>query len=766
MRKVGKNKSVPFFALCAGCCLLLMTAAVASAADPVVSNVVAAQRAGTKVVDITYDVADADGDDLTVTVQVSNDGGATYTVPATHFSGDGYGADVSPGTGKKIAWDAGADWNQNYSQQMRFRITANDGGSIAPEGMVLIPAGSFQMGDNFNEGDSDELPVHTVTVSAFYLDKYEVTKALWDEVYTWATANGYSFDNAGAGTAADHPVQTISWYDAIKWLNARSEKEGRTPVYYTDQLQATPFRTGQIDVTNDAVKWTASGYRLPTEAEWEKACRGGLTGNHYPWPSSGGAYEDWIDAGMANYDNNQGGTTPAGYYNGQQTPQGGDMANGYGLYDMAGNVWEWTWDRYASYSSTAATDPKGPDTGSFRVRRGGSWYEGVAGYLRSAYRKNYLPSSSHYALGFRSALSQPTSATLTVTKAGTGGGNVTPDSGAITWAGNIGTAAYTSGTSVILTVAPDAGSAFTSWSGCDSVGGAACTVAMSAAKSVTATFSLIPDGMVLIPAGSFQMGDNFNEGESDEQPVHTVTVSAFYLDKYEVTKALWDEVYTWALANGYAFDNPGSGTAADHPVHTINWYDAIKWLNARSEKEGRTPVYYTDHLQTTPFRIGQINITNSAVKWTANGYRLPTEAEWEKACRGGLTGNHYPWPSSGGVYEDWIDAGMANYANNQGGTTPVGYYNGQQTPQGGDMTNGYGLYDMAGNVWEWTWDWHASYTSTAATDPKGPDTGSSRVLRGGSWFSLAGNLRSAYRFNGTPSSRFNNLGFRSALSQP
>jgi sulfatase modifying factor 1 len=130
--------------------------------------------------------------------------------------------------------------------------------------MVLIPAGSFQMGDAV---DGSEIPVHTVTVSAFYLDKYEVTKALWDEVYTWATANGYTFYDTGTGTATTHPVEIVSWYDVVKWLNARSAKEGRTPVYYTDSGQATVYKTGQVDVAAGAVKWTANGYRLPTEAE-------------------------------------------------------------------------------------------------------------------------------------------------------------------------------------------------------------------------------------------------------------------------------------------------------------------------------------------------------------------------------------------------------------------------------------------------------------------------------------------------------------------
>ncbi|MEK7685488.1 MAG: SUMF1/EgtB/PvdO family nonheme iron enzyme, partial [Verrucomicrobiota bacterium] len=98
----------------------------------------------------------------------------------------------------------------------------------APAGMVLIPAGSFQMGDTFSEGDSAERPVHLVNVSAFYMDRTEVTKALWDEVCQWAISHGYSFNFAGSRTAANHPVHSIYWYDMVKWCNARSEKEGRT----------------------------------------------------------------------------------------------------------------------------------------------------------------------------------------------------------------------------------------------------------------------------------------------------------------------------------------------------------------------------------------------------------------------------------------------------------------------------------------------------------------------------------------------------------
>jgi formylglycine-generating enzyme required for sulfatase activity len=126
-----------------------------------------------------------------------------------------------------------------------------------PSNMALIPAGSFTMGNcmDMNEGNTNELPLHTVYVSAFYMDKYDVTYALWQTVYNWATNHGYSFDHAGSGKAANHPVKAVDWYDCVKWCNARSELEGRIPAYYTDAMQTTVYRTGRWDVDNSSVNW-------------------------------------------------------------------------------------------------------------------------------------------------------------------------------------------------------------------------------------------------------------------------------------------------------------------------------------------------------------------------------------------------------------------------------------------------------------------------------------------------------------------------------
>jgi len=268
-----------------------------------------------------------------------------------------------------------------------------------------------------------------------------------------------------------------------------------------------------------------------------------------------------------------------------------------------------------------------------------------------------------------------------------------------------------------------------------------------------------PRGMVYVDAGEFAMGE-----EGVAEPVHINFISGFWIEEKEVTKALWDKVYQWAIHHGYSFSGEARGKGPDHPVHYISWYDIMKWCNARSEMEGLVPMYRV-MLSGVPvmYRNGH---HLPVVLWDENGYRLPTEAEWEKAARGRRQGRRFPW---GGdvITHEWANYNSAGaHAYDQSVTQDHHPYYSigsppYTSPCGVFPANGYGLQDMAGNVAEWVWDQYIPYTAEYRTDPRPPaEISVYRVIRGGSWSNEASFARVAHRINADAVGKSDEIGFR------
>jgi formylglycine-generating enzyme required for sulfatase activity len=306
---------------------------------------------------------------------------------------------------------------------------------------------------------------------------------------------------------------------------------------------------------------------------------------------------------------------------------------------------------------------------------------------------------------------------------------------------------------------------------------------------LTRYYPPLPVDMVSIPGGTFQMGNSTNasEGNSNELPVHTVTVSSFAMGRYEITNGQYCEFLKSAypsqlkVVNGivYAsgdtansfpycdtssynsgsqisFSNntfsvrtKGARDMSNDPMVCVSWYGSVAYCNWRSQQEGKQICY---------------NLSTWTCDFTKKGYRLATEAEWEYAARGGLAGKRFPWG-------DTITHGQANYYS-------ISYYSYDisptrefhpawndgiypyTSPVGSFAANGYGLYDMAGNAWEWCNDWYGGYSASSQTGPTGPTIEPSRVLRGGNWFNLANYCRVALRNNDYPDYRYVLIGFR------
>ena len=375
-----------------------------------VSNVTA-NAIGDGKVEVLYDIENTDGRDIWVTLEATNND--EYWVELVRVEGD-VGDGVRQGYYRRIIWNAKEEWPAELFPYVRVRVRADDGQSEepaeAPDGFSYIPPGSFGMGSPEDEQqlaltsaepiDPSDEGRHLVKISqGFFLGQTEVSFAEWTEVREWALENGYTDLPVGQSGGLDsnpdtHPVSKITWHDAVKWLNAKSERNRLDPCYMID---GEPYRVG---VGNPECDFEAGGYRLPTESEWEYACRAGSSDAFY----TGAMTHPDSQPLDTNLDR-------AGWYAGNASTSNtsplGDRSkevNDFGLRDMHGNLAEWCWDWYGPYKRPAMIDPVGSKSGESRISRGGSFADGAV-YCRSAYRGRASPDTSSERTGFRIARS-------------------------------------------------------------------------------------------------------------------------------------------------------------------------------------------------------------------------------------------------------------------------------------------------------------------------------------------------------------------------
>ena len=469
--------------------------------------------------------------------------------------------------------------------------------------MIEVEGGTFTMGATNEQGSdaySDEKTTHKVTLDSYYIGQTEVTQALWKAVMG---------NNPSYRKGDNLPVEQVSWNECQEFIKKLNALTGRK-------------------------------FRLPTEAEWEYAARGGNRSRGYKYSGSNNIDE------VAWYGGNSGSKTH---------DVATKKANELGIYDMSGNVWEWCGDWYGSYSSSPQTNPVGPSSGSARVNRGGSWI-GNSGDCRVSFRAPLSPGDSYNNLGLRLVLDEKEVNVPT---------NVLNDN----------------------------------------------ATPANSGKNMDFTVNGVKFSMVKVAGGTFTMGATKEQGSDaadNEKPSHKVTLGTYFIGQTEVTQTLWQAVMG---------KNPSYHKGNDLPVEKVSWNDCqefIKKLNALTGKK----------------------------------FRLPTEAEWEYAARGGNRSRGYKYSGSNSIDE------VAWYGDNSGDKTHA---------VATKKANELGIYDMSGNVWEWCSDRYGNYSSSSQVNPVGSSSGSSRVCRGGSWYFISRLCRVSRRFKYSPGFSSYYLGLRLVL---
>ncbi len=500
--------------------------------------------------------------------------------------------------------------------------------------MIWIKPGTFMMGSPENElGREDEVQHEMPLTQGYWLGKYEVTQPQYEAVMG---------TNPSKFKGSNLPVERVSWDNAMEFCATLTEQEkaaGRLPEGYE--------------------------YTLPTEVQWEYACRAGTTTalNSGKNLTSEKKCSNMDEVGWYGYNSGKYDTNGRETRNGKTYPVGLKLPNAWGLYDMHGNVAEWCLDLVLDYRDHSNDSFIIPNKGNLHVLCGGCW-DRNAKSCRSSARSSGWGYGDNF--GFRIVLS-----------------SIKTDKN--------------------------------------------CTVSLSNDVELE---------MILIKPGIFTMGCSATEvGKHDNETQHQVALTKeYWLGKYEVTQCQYEAVMG---------KNPSWFKGPNLPVECVSWDDAMEFCAKLTKQEkvaGRLPKGYE--------------------------YTLPTEAQWEYACRAGtITAlNSGKNLSNGHECSEMYEVGWYGYNSGKYDADGKETGNGKTYPVGQKKPNAWGLYDMHGNVVEWCLDWYGEYPISSVTDPKGSSTGSERVARGGTWDCNASHCRSASRGHATPSHGYLNCGFRVALS--
>jgi formylglycine-generating enzyme required for sulfatase activity/serine/threonine protein kinase len=669
---------------------------------------------------------------------LSIDGGDWWSQGTTSFSSfslgllpasAGSGHEISAAPGKQpplafVPFDGKKAKEQQEACAKHLGVPVEITNSIGMK-LAIIPPGEFMMGSpkelieeelkahgddqghvdpGYKERLPGEGPQHRVRITKpFYLGTYLVTQGEYQRVMganpSEFSATGKSKDKVAGQETKRFPVENVSWDDAVEFCRKLSEMPQEKAARRT--------------------------YRLPSEAQWEYACRAGSTGRHSFSSGPAAVPKEYAERELA--DDGWFG----GFGGGMPHAVGLKRASAWGLYDMHGNVWEWCQDWYDKeyYANAPTDDPDGPIGGSVRVVRGGCW-GGIAGYCRSACRGYRGPGDPDDGLDFRVSLVLPDTAAQRATTSGAA--DATQPSA--------GTAAHEPPPAVVPFDEKKAKEHQELWA--ERLG-----VPVEISNSIGMKLALIPPGEFMMGTPKELIEEELKTHGDDqwyqarlpgEGPQHRVRITkVFCLGMYLVTQGEYQRVMgtnpSEFSATGKSKDKVAGQDTKRFPVENVSWDDAVGFCRKLSDLPEEKAVGRT--------------------------YLLPSEAQWEYACRAGSTGRFGFSSVRSGIPKEYEERALSDYGwfrdNADGMPHAVGL----------KRASPWGLYDMQGNVWEWCRDWYDKdyYAKSPTDDPTGPPGGSIRVDRGGGWYHPARFCRSAGRNHYLPGPRAGDLGFRVSL---